>query len=214
MLKKNKGYIIITTLIVLLPMLVGVILWDRLPEQMATHFNVQGEADGWSSKTFAVFGLPLFLAAIHGIGVAATCMDPRKQNIQNKIFRMVLWITPGISLFVMGITYLYGLGFDVNITRMSLILMAVVFIVVGNYLPKCRQNYTVGIKVPWTLADAENWNQTHRFAGWLWTIAGIVFLLMALMGFVNFTVMMGMILTAALVPVGYSYVFYVKCKKE
>ena len=210
MLKRNKGILIITTLITALPILVGLILWNQLPEQVATHFNFAGEADGWSSKAFAVIGLPLILVGVHVICTVATLADPRKQNISDKIFRLVLWITPCISLLVMGGTYAYALGYDVDIARVTMILMGVVFVLLGNYMPKCRQNYTVGIKVPWTLADPENWNKTHRFAGWLWTGAGIVFLGMSLTGKASPAIMLGLILAVALVPMIYSYVYYVR----
>lgn len=213
-LKRNKGILIITTLITALPILVGLILWNQLPEQVATHFNFAGEADGWSSKAFAVIGLPLILVGVHVICTVATLADPRKQNISDKIFRLVLWITPCISLLVMGGTYAYALGYDVDIARITMILMAAVFLLLGNYMPKCRQNYTVGIKVPWTLADPENWNKTHRFAGWLWTGVGIVFLGMSLLGWMNFVIMFSLIMVVAFLPMIYSFLLYLKKEKE
>jgi len=214
MWKRNKGVLIITTLIAALPILVGLILWNQLPDQMATHFNIAGEADGWSSKAFAVIGLPLILVGVHVICTVATLADPRKQNISDKIFRLVLWITPCISLLVMGGTYAYALGYDVDIARITMILMAAVFLLLGNYMPKCRQNYTVGIKVPWTLADPENWNKTHRFAGWLWTGVGIVFLGMSLLGWMNFVIMFSLIMVVAFLPMIYSFLLYLKKEKE
>ena len=214
MLRRNKSHIILTTLIAALPILVGFLLWDRLPEEIATHFNFQGEPDGWSSKFFTVVCLPMILVGVHVICVLGTLADPKNANIHDKIFRMVLWITPCISLLVMGGVYGYALGYNVDIARVTMILMGVVFILLGNYMPKCRQNYTVGIKVPWTLADPENWNKTHRFAGWLWTGAGIVFLGMTLLGWMHFAVMFGLIMIVGFLPMGYSYWLYVKKEKE
>ena len=213
MMKKNKKHIIITTLITALPILIGLLLWNRLPDQVATHFNFQGEADGWSSKLFAVVGLPMILVVAHVICVLGTLADPKNKNIQDKIFRMVLWITPCISLIVMGGTYLYALGVEVDITRVTMVMMGIVFIILGNYMPKCRQNYTVGIKVPWTLADEENWNKTHRFAGWLWTGAGIINLGTTLLNQMNVVIMFGSIMIVAFLPMGYSYWLYVKKEK-
>ena len=210
MLKRNKGLVIVTTLITLLPILVGIFLWDQLPDRVATHFNIHGEPDGWSSKVFGVIGLPLILTGTHVICVLATLADPKKQNIQDKMFRLVLWITPLISFFVMGLIYSYSLGVEMDVTKGCMILVGLMFVVVGNYLPKCRQNYTVGIKLPWTLADEGNWNKTHRFGGWLWMIAGLIILVMTVIGKLNPFVLLGDILVASIAPMLYSYVLYLK----
>ncbi|MBQ8590952.1 MAG: SdpI family protein [Firmicutes bacterium] len=210
MLKRNKGVLIITTLITVLPILVGLILWDQLPDQMATHFNFAGEADGWSGKTFAVIGLPMVLVGTHLICTLATLADPKKQNIGDKMFRLVLWICPVLSIFVNGGVYLYSLGFPVDMGRICMIMVSVVFLIVGNYMPKCRQNYTVGVKTPWALADVENWNKTHRLAGWLWILSGVLMGIAAFLNKMNMAIMLGLILMAAFVPMIYSYVYYVR----
>ena len=82
------------------------------------------------------------------------------------------------------------------------------FIIVGNYLPKCKQNYTIGIKIPWTLNSEENWNKTHRFAGWLWTICGILIMLTGFLG--SFWVFLPIALLMVIVPVVYSYILHRK----
>jgi len=208
--KRNKGVLIITTLIAALPILVGLILWDQLPDQMATHFNIAGEADGWSGKAFAVIGLPMILVGVHLICALATLADPKKQNISDKMFRLVLWICPVLSIFVNGGVYLYSLGFPVDMSRICMIMVSVVFLIIGNYMPKCRQNYTVGIKVPWTLADPENWNKTHRLAGWLWILSGVLMGIAAILNKMNVVILFCVILMAAFVPMIYSYVYYVR----
>jgi len=210
MWKRNKGVLIITTLIAALPILVGLILWSQLPDQMATHFNIAGEADGWSGKAFAVIGLPMILVGVHLICALATLADPKKQNISDKMFRLVLWICPVLSIFVNGGVYLYSLGFPVDMSRICMIMVSVVFLIIGNYMPKCRQNYTVGIKVPWTLADPENWNKTHRLAGWLWILSGVLMGIAAILNKMNVVILFCVVLMAAFVPMIYSYVYYVR----
>ncbi|MBI9095831.1 MAG: SdpI family protein [Sphaerochaeta sp.] len=92
--------------------------------------------------------------------------------------------------------------------------MALLFLVIGNYLPKCKHNYTVGIKIPWTLASEENWNRTHRFAGWVWIIASILLLVSALTGwFVPVVVIISMTAMVA-GPVIYSFLFYRRTTRE
>jgi len=179
MLKKNKGLLILTSLIILLPMVAGILLWDRLPEKMAIHWGANGQPDGWSSRPVAVFGMPLLLLAIHWLGVWLTGEDKRNRHQNEKILQLMFWIAPVVSLFGMGSTYASALGQPLRIDRLALLLLGIVFAIIGNYMPKCRQNYTIGIKVVWTLSDEENWNATHRLAGKLWMIGGLLLMLCA-----------------------------------
>ena len=179
MLKKNKGLMILTSTIILLPMLAGILLWGQLPERMATHWGVNGEADGWSSRPVVVFGMPLFLLAIHWLGVWLTGQDKRNHRQNEKVLQLMFWIAPAISLFGIGSTYASALGQTLPIDRLALLLLGIIFTMIGNYLPKCRQNYTIGIKIVWTLSDEENWNATHRLAGKLWMAGGLLLMLCA-----------------------------------
>lgn len=210
MLKENKRTLIITSIVTILPILIGVFLWNRLPDVMATHFGINNEANGFSSKVFAVFGLPLLLLALEWFGALVTSHDPKKQNISPKMFSFVLWIIPAVSLFCAATIYPYNLGYQIDITFIAELLLGVIFIVVGNYLPKARQNYTIGIKIPWTLANEENWNRTHRLAGYLWVIGGILMIIAALTGIANAKWMLAIFFILALVPFVYSYWLHVK----
>lgn len=214
MLKRNKKTFIITCIITLLPMLVGFVLWSRLPDEIAVHFDSNGNADGWSSKLFAVVGLPLFLLGAQVLCAFGTMADPKKKNIQDKIFRLILWAVPVISVVVNTAVYLYALEVPIDMTLICNVLVGVVFIVVGNYLPKCRQSYTIGIKLPWTLADEDNWNRTHRFAGGLWMAGGAVFLLMALFGRNQMWLLFGTMVLMVLIPTAYSFLLYLKKKED
>ncbi len=208
MLKKYKKTLMLTSILILLPMLVGFMLWDKLPAEIATHFNARGEADGWSSKLFAVVGLPFFLLAVHWICFFGTSNDPKREKINDKVFKLVLWICPIVSILMGGATYLYSLGIPVDITTIVKVFCGVVFIVVGNYLPKSRQNYTVGIKIPWTLADENNWNRTHRLGGKVFMAAGVLFLLDIFLNMGWITVV-GMF-AAIIVPMIYSFAIFKK----
>lgn len=214
MLKRNKGTLILTTLITAVPMLVGMLLWSRLPDTIATHFDMNGVPDGWSGKAFTVFGLPAFLVGVHLLCAFGTMMDPKRKNIQDKMYRLVLWICPVVSILVCLSVYLYALGYEVDIARISGWMVGVMFIIVGNYLPKCRQSYTIGIKIPWTLSDEENWNATHRFGGRLWMAGGAVMLALMLLDALNTAWLLGIILVMVVLPTAYSYLYYRKHHKE
>lgn len=211
MIKKNKRTLVAGSIVILLPILLGLFLWDRLPDQMVTHWGFDGTPNGWSSKTFAVFGLPLFLLVIHWICTIATSADPKNKNLNPKMMKLIFWICPIVSVFCSVSIYAEALGLDFNIEMIGAVFTSVVFIVIGNYLPKCQQNYTVGIKLPWTLHSTENWNRTHRFAGPVWIICGILMFFSLFMK--SEALMLTVILVAVLLPTLYSYFYYVKHEK-
>ena len=208
MIKKNLKILIITSIVILLPVLAGVVLWDTLPEQIPTHWNAAGEIDGWSSKTFAIFGLPLMMLAMHWLCALATAADPKKANHSNKLIHLVLWIIPIISVVLFALTYVAALGTEVRMEMVMPLLVGFVLTVVGNYLPKCKQSYTIGIKIPWTLHSEENWNRTHRFAGRLWLVCGLGIMLTSFIG--GFWVFLPIVLVMVLAPCIYSYLLHRK----
>ena len=208
MIKKNLKILIITSIVILLPVLAGVVLWDTLPEQIPTHWNAAGEIDGWSSKPFAIFGLPLMMLAIHWLCALATAADPKKANHSNKLIHLVLWIIPIISVVLFVLTYVAALGTEVRMEMVMPLLVGFVLTVVGNYLPKCKQSYTIGIKIPWTLHSEENWNRTHRFAGRLWLVCGLGIMLTSFIG--GFWLFLPIVLVMVLAPCIYSYLLHRK----
>ena len=206
-MKINKKLLVITTIIILLPIVIGILLWEQLPAEMATHWGIDNQPNGWNSKEITVFGIPGVMAALHIICLAVTYADPKKSNIGKKAMGIVYWILPAVSIFVMGSTYAYALGKEVNIIMICYILLGIIFVILGNYLPKAKQNYTFGYKIPWTLNSEENWNKTHRLAGWIMVIAGIIFIINA---FFLFEWVPAVLAALALTPVVYSYLLYKK----
>ncbi len=211
MIRQHKWRLLLTSLITLLPIVAGLILWDTLPERIATHWGVNGEPDGYSSRAFAVFGLPLFLLSIHWLGVLATTLDKKNKDNNRKMQRIVLWICPVISLIVSAAIYAWVAKIPFRMEKVAPLLVGLGFIVIGNYLPKCKQNYTIGIKIVWTLESEENWNATHRFGGRVWMLGGVLFLVTAFLPqtltpyalFILLPIMVA-------VPVLYSYFYYRK----
>lgn len=205
MIRTHKKTLVLTSIIILLPILIGLVLWNRLPDEIATHFGADGTPNGFSSKAFAVFGLPLFLLACHWICTLGTQFGPRKENISGKLMRIVLWVCPAVSLLCAFFIYGYAFSLPINFTRIILLFLAVLFIIVGNYLPKCRQNYVMGIKLPWTLADAENWNRTHRLAGYLWMAGGLLLLPCTFVPSVSQWILLPLMVCMVGVPTVYSF---------
>ena len=206
-MKENKSKVIITSIVTVFPMVIGFLLWNRLPEKIATHFGSEG-ADGWSTKLFAVVIFPLILLVIHLFCLGVTLNDPKKKNIGRAMMTLIFWIVPVLSVVSNLSIYGYALGMDVNMEVIVSILMGGIFILLGNYMSKNHQNYTVGIKLPWTLNSEENWNRTHRMAGKLWILAGLVF--WGSVFFENNTVPIVIIVVVVTIPMIYSFVLYKK----
>ena len=206
---KNKKTLIATTLVCLLPLLAGALVYSRLPEQVATHFDLQGNPDGWSSRAFAVFGLPGILLAVNLLIPFALQAVPKHINMGGALVNIVIWTVPVVSLLCSGLTLGRALGYDLRIEMVLPVFMGLLFILIGNYLPKTKQSYTMGIKLPWTLASEENWNRTHRLAGFLWVIAGLYFIVMSFIGW-SLPAFLIPLFVMILVPTVYSYLLYRK----
>lgn len=204
----RKKAILLTSLFVLIPMIVGLILWNQLPEEIPVHFNSAGEPDNYESKAFAVFFIPAFLWAMHLLAGFVTLADPKKQNISNKMFLLVLCIVPACSVFATLLMYTAALDISVSVNMIGNLFLGIVLLAVGNYLPKSRQNYTIGVKLPWTLNDTENWNKTHRFAGILWIICGVILIINAFLDII--WIIPASIGVAVLLPTAYSFLLFVK----
>ena len=212
MWKNHKKLIILTTVLTLLPIIAGLLLWDQLPAQIATHFGADGTPDRWSSKLTAAVGLPLLITAIHLGGIAATALDPKHKNHGAKQLTLVLWLCPLLSALMSVLTLGNALG-KVDTTSMPFfvtVFLGVLFVIIGNYLPKCRPNYTIGIKLPWTLHDEENWRFTHRVGGFSFSIAGVLVIFSAFFG--AFWMLFAILLLAVLVPTVASAVYFYKHK--
>ena len=208
MWKNHKFTIIFTTILCLLPIVAGVILWDQLPEQLAIHFNAANEPDNWASKPVAVVGMPVIIAAIHLVCLFVTAHDPKKQNITGVMKTLMLWICPFISWLCAGMTIGYALESVRNIGTVVCVFLGILFMVIGNYLPKCLPSYTVGIKLPWTLHDEGNWRYTHRIGGFCFMAAGLVTLVSAFFG--GTWLPLAALALAVIVPTVASFLYYKK----
>lgn len=208
----NKKLVVITSIIILLPILVSLCFWNQLPEQVPIHWNIHGEIDGYASRFVAVIVLPLVLFVLHFVCAFATMVDPKHKNISDKIWILILSICPVLSILLMYMMVGSALGMEIDVNAILPVFLGVMFVVIGNYLPKCKQSYTVGIKIPWTLNSEENWNKTHRFAGPCWVICGIMVMFTGL--FENEILIMVIALIMVFAPIIYSYMYYVKYEKE
>lgn len=201
---KNKSAVFIGALICLLPCIPGLIMYKDLPDRMPIHWNMSGEPDNFAAKPFAVFGLPLILAFFHLICHIGASFDKRRSNYSKAIEAMTYWFIPALSLILCLMTLLASKGVDVKIEVIVPCLIGLMLVFVGNYLPKCKQNSTMGIRIPWTLESEENWNKTHRLAGRLWIIGGLVSIVCTFCGYP--LLLFAAVAVIVAVPVAYSFV--------
>lgn len=209
MLRKNKRTLIVTSLITLLPMLWGLLLWNQLPQEIITNWSFSGSANQTSSRGFVVFGIPLILLFFQLFSVLCTALDPQNRDRNQKPLKLILWVIPVLSNLVLGLIYAISLGKQISPVSVIQAFLGLLFVAIGNYLPKCRQNSTLGLRIYWTMKSEENWNATHRFAGKVWVIGGI---LMVGVAFLPTSLSPWLFLAALLViialPLGYSYRHY------
>lgn len=208
MIKKNRWKLLISSLIILLPAVFGLLFWNELPMEMTTHWGLDGQADGVSSRVFSVLGMPALILFIHWVCVFFTAKDPGNREQNQKVFSLVIWITPLISLLTSGVIYASAFGWEFSSHLFLPLLMGAVFAIIGNYLPKCRQNYTIGLKLPWTLNSEANWNQTHRFGGRVWLAGGLLMILAGLLGSLWAMIVLLVVMIAA--PILYSLKLHLK----
>ena len=189
-MKNNKREMLLTSLVCLLPLFAGAALYPRLPETMATHWDFSGNANGWSSRAAAVFGLPLFILAV--------------------LRTVLLWFCPAVSLLGGAVTLGTGLGYEMHISTVVPVFVGLLFLILGNYLPKIRQNRTMGIKLPWTLQSEENWTRTHRLSGFLWVLCGLVMIPLSLLRLWSGWLFGALLAVMVLIPAVYSYALHRK----
>lgn len=188
MLREHKGKLIVSSLIILLPMVTNSLWWGT-----------------W-------FWLPLLMLILQWAGVFITFYDQKNRNQSRKAMGLVIWLVPVISLFTGALAATVHMGAQAVsvVTLLTFFSMGLIFVLCGNYMPKFRQNRTIGIKIKWALEDEENWNATHRFSGKVWVIGGLLCMACALIpdpafAFIPFLLI---VVIVAILPCGYSYWFY------
>ena len=196
-------------LMVIMTVVIAGLMYDKLPDPMPTHWNAGGTADGFTPKPWGPFVGPLMMLGIYLLFLAIPAISPRGFRIEGfqRIFTAIKSIIIGFMFALNIAIILIATGFPVSISKVIPIIIAVMFILLGNLMGKITKNFFVGIRTPWTLASDEVWLLTHRLGGKTFVIGGFVMVIEILLGFGS-TVILTTIIIAALIPVVYSYVAY------
>lgn len=222
MMKKIRGLIKedwIIIAIITLSFMVSLYFYPSLPNKMASHWNAEGQIDGYSGKFFGAFGVPLMNVAFYFLFIFLPYLDPKKENYAKfkgayKVIRYSLHILfAGIEVIVLLVAF----GNPVNVGMFVGVGMSLLFVVIGNVMGKLKHNYLVGIKTPWTLANEEVWTKTHRMAAPLWVVGGLISGVFAIAFEGKSTFFIALIIILSVISIGpliYSYVIFKQLDKK
>lgn len=193
------------------PILLAIGFYDRLPESLAVHFNLRGEADGYQGKLSFLLTYGLLMTVMPWLMKLLPAIDPKRENYAkfNDIYELFRLLITLVLSGLLGIVIAYNLGYQVRIQMIVLLIIGGLWIIIGNYLGRIRFNYFVGIRTPWTLANEEVWRRTHRLAGPLWMEAGLIAILAAFLPGIVAVWGLGIALgLSVVIPTVFSYLFY------
>lgn len=209
---KNKSSVY-NFLIIIAAFLVGILAYDKLPESIPMHWNFAGEIDGYGSKFIGVFMSPVIMLALWLGMMYLPKIDPKKENYKkfDKSYRVIQSILL-IFFFIIQIMVIFSaMGYEVTVNKVMPIVMGILMVLIGNYLPKAKSNFFYGIKTPWTLSSEVSWKKTHRLGGKLFVLSGLISIVSQFIFNVNIAGVIFFVSTfiAAIVPTVASY-FYAK----
>lgn len=202
--------------IILLAAMLGLSVWlyysPLLPDVMPTHWNAQGQIDGWASREFALFFPPVFAIFLYILMLFLPKIDPMKENYSH-FKRQYFLVRLALVIFFFGL-FLFSisssLGSKMDIRYFIIPFISAFFLVIGLALKNIKKNYFFGIRTPWTLQSDEVWQKTHLFGSKAFVVGALLSLLSLLAGKYSFHVFLFFVLLGSLAPVVYSYFAYKK----
>ena len=183
-------------------------MYSRLPDRIPVHWDEAGRINGYTSRAWGVWLMPVVLLAIAIILPRLPAIDPRRANYEkfrpsyDLVVNAVMTLIVVMHVAMLGV----GAGWPVPMERMTPLLVGALFVVIGNVLPRARSNWLFGIRTPWTLSNDRVWERTHRLGGLLFVVAGVLLSLSALvLPASSLPLIIVGVVVAAVVPVVYSY---------
>jgi len=211
----RRSLVIFSAVVVGAMLLLSAWAWTQLPAdaRVPVHWGPDGQVDGYADKTIGLFLLPLVTAGVAALMWVIPVIEPRRANFEKsgKPYTAI-WI--GVVLLLAAVDVVAvaaAMGSQVDMTLVAFVATGTLFIVIGNYLPKARSNYMMGIRTPWTLTSELSWTRTHRLGGRLFVLEGIAFILLGLLRpgpEIMFAVLMGGIVILLVFTFVYSYLVW------
>jgi uncharacterized membrane protein len=212
----TKTSIIISFVLIAIALIVGVVLYARLPDPMPSHWNAAGQIDGYMPKFWGIFLAPVITIALVPLFLVIPQIDPLKANIAKfrGIFNWFIVVFVMYMLFVYALTMAAALGFQFNMTVMLLPVIGLLFIGAGYMMKHAKRNFFIGIRTPWTLSNDEVWDKTHQIGSKLFMAGGVVTIMSAFLGEIGIWIMLVAVLIAAFYPMIYSYILFTQIEKR
>lgn len=204
-----KKWIPVTLIVV--SVIISIVSYPYLPEQVPIHWNMQGEVDNYSSKLFNAILLPGMIIFLYSLLSVLPKIDPKKENVKKfgSSYYIIMLATMLLFIVIQIITILVALGYDIDMPVIISILVGILLVITGNYLQRARQNFFMGVRTPWTLSNEKVWDRTHRLSSKVFVLAGIIMIVSVLLPTtVQFYFVIGAIIVLAIVPILASYIFY------
>jgi uncharacterized membrane protein len=204
--------LIISSLLLLAAVLAGLLLWDSLPDPVASHWNANDQVDGYMSRFWGVFMVPLIALAMLLLFLAVPYIDPLKANIAafRPAFNLFILFFMLFMLYVHALTLAWNLGYHgFRMSSAMLPFMGLLFIGIGWLMRSAKRNFFIGIRTPWTLSSDYVWDKTHRLGSILFMVSGLFAILAAFLGGQSaFVLMFVPLVGSSLFLVLYSYLVY------
>ncbi len=172
----TKLTLILTALLIIISIVAGVLVYDQLPDQVASHWNEKGEVDDYMSKFWGAFMMPIVSLFMLALFLVIPQIDPLKKNITEfrEIFNAFIFVMVLFMSYIWALTLVWNLGTTFNMTQAILPAMGVLFIFIGYMVKNAKRNWFVGIRTPWTLSSENVWNEIHRIGGTLFYTSGVL----------------------------------------
>jgi uncharacterized membrane protein len=154
----------------------GIYLYPKMPETMASHWNIEAEVDGYISKFWGLFLMPFILIGLWLLFILIPRIDPLKANIEKfrKYFDGFIILITLFFLYFYFLTILWNFGLRFNMGKLLIPALGILFYYCGILIENAKRNWFIGIRTPWTMSSEEVWDKTHRIGGRLFKIAGVI----------------------------------------
>jgi len=173
MKKINWNFIIFTCLLCLMPICLGLYFYEELPESMVIHFNINNEADNWASKNFALFGFPIIMVVLQAFCCIVSDIAENKKGNSPKIVKIMKWFIPMVTVLIYTLTILVGLEKTVDVGKVVTIFLGIMFIIMGNYMPKMSYADAKGNINPLPKTE-KDFKKMIRLFGYSFILGGIL----------------------------------------